>query len=176
VERLAAEEGIRIRSRESQAVVGRGSIGEKRVLLALPQTYMNASGEAVAALCQTNGIDPSDLCVVYDEIDLPLGTLRMRARGSSGGHRGMASIISSLETTEIPRLRVGVRGERYVKGQRELGDYVLDSFGKEERRRFDEATARAIEALRLWLTEGIDAAMRCANVPPSSPDPASGSD
>ena len=81
VEQLAAEEGIRIRSRESHALVGRGSIGGERVILALPQTYMNASGEAVSALCKKNGIDPSGLCVVYDDIDLPLGTLRMRARG-----------------------------------------------------------------------------------------------
>ena len=101
--------------------MGRGSIEGKRVLLALPQTYMNASGEAVLALCQKNGIDPSNLCIVYDEIDLPLGTLRMRARGSAGGHRGIASILSSLGTSEVPRLRVGVRGQRYVKGERAAG-------------------------------------------------------
>lgn len=176
LERLASEEGIAIRSRESRARVGRGSIGGERVLLALPQTYMNASGEAVSALCQKNGIDPSDLCVVYDEIDLPLGTLRMRARGSSGGHRGMESIIASLGTSEIPRIRIGVRGEHYVKGQRDLGDYVLESFAKEEREQFEDAVARTVHALRLWLSEGIDSAMRSANGKPSSPSPASDSD
>ena len=176
LERLAKEEGIGIRSRECQARVGRGSIGGERVLLALPQTYMNASGEAVSALCQKNGIDPSDLCVVFDDIDLPLGSLRMRARGSAGGHKGMASIISHLGTSEIARLRVGVRGDHYVKGTRALGDYVLEPFGKEERDSFDEAVARAVDALRLWLSDGIDSAMRKANVKPSSPGPASDPD
>ena len=176
VEQLASDEGIRIRSRESQALVGRGSIGGERVLLALPQTYMNASGEAVSALCQRNGIDPSGLCVVYDDIDLPLGTLRMRARGSAGGQKGMASIIAHLQTSDFPRLRVGVRGERYVKGERDLGDYVLEPFAKGERDLFGDAVARAVEALRLWLIQGTDSAMMRANQKPSSPGPASGPD
>ena len=84
MEALAAEEGIRIRSRECSSRVGRGKVGQTPVLLALPQTYMNASGEAVRALCQRHGVDPSSLCVVVDDIDLPLGTLRMRAKGSAG--------------------------------------------------------------------------------------------
>jgi PTH1 family peptidyl-tRNA hydrolase len=176
VEQLASNEGIRIRSRESQALVGRGSIGGERVLLVLPQTYMNASGEAVSALCQKNGIDPSGLCVVYDDIDLPLGTLRMRARGSAGGQKGMASIIAHLQTSDFPRLRVGVRGDRYVKGERDLGDYVLEPFAKGERDLFGDAVARAVEALRLWLIQGTDSAMMRANQKPSSPGPASGPD
>jgi peptidyl-tRNA hydrolase, PTH1 family len=175
VERLASQEGIRLRSRESHSRVGRGTIEGTRVLLALPQTLMNASGEAVAALCKSNGIDPSQVCVVFDEVALPLGTLRLRARGSAGGHRGMASIIDSLGTTEIPRLRVGVRGERYSK-QRDLADYVLEPFAREERKAFEEASEKAVEALRVWLSTGIDAAMKRANTKPSSPDPASGPD
>ncbi len=173
VERLAAEEGIRIRSREALSRVGRGTVAGTRVLLALPQTYMNASGEAVYVLCKKNGIDPSNLCVVLDDIDLPLGTLRMRARGSAGGQKGMASIISRLETAEFPRLRVGVRGERYRR-ERDLADYVLEPFTRGERQRFEDAIARAVEALGVWLAEGIGAAMRRANVKPSSPDPAAG--
>ena len=136
---------------------------------------MNASGEAVAALCKSNGIDPSQVGVVFDEVALPLGTLRLRARGSAGGHKGMASIIDSLGTTEIPRLRVGVRGERYSR-QRDLADYVLEPFAKEERKAFEEASEKAVEALRVWLSTGIDAAMKRANTKPSSPDPASGPD
>ena len=155
--------------------MGRGTVEGESVLLALPQTYMNASGEAVRALCQKNGIDPGDLCVVYDDIDLPLGTLRMRARGSAGGQKGMASIIDRLETSEFPRLRVGVRGERYTR-ERDLADYVLESFSKEERRHFEEAVERAVEALEVWVSQGIDPAMRIANQKPSSPDPASGPD
>jgi len=156
--------------------VGRGSIGGERVLLVLPQTYMNASGEAVSALCHKNGIDSSGLCVVYDDIDLPLGTLRMRARGSAGGQKGMASVIAHLGTPEIPRLRVGVRGSRYVKGERDLGDYVLEPFAKGERDAFEDGVARAVEALRLWLTHGIDSAMMRANWKPLSPGSASGPD
>lgn len=134
---------------------------------------MNASGEAVAALCKSNGIDPSDFCIVFDDVALPLGTLRLRARGSAGGQKGMASILSSLGTTEIPRLRVGVRGERYSR-QRDLSDYVLEPFAKEERDAVDESVERAVEALRVWLSDGIDAAMKRANQKPSSPDPAQG--
>jgi len=134
---------------------------------------MNASGEAVAALCKKNGIDPSDLCVVFDDIDLPLGTLRMRARGSSGGQKGMASIIASLGTPEIPRLRVGIRGDHYSR-ERDLGDYVLEPLSRGERERFEDAVAGAVAALRLWLAQGIDAAMKRANSKPSSPDAAPG--
>ena len=169
MERLASQENIRLRSRESRSRVGRGTIEGKRVLLALPQTLMNASGEAVFALCKSNGIEPSDVCIVFDEVALPLGTLRLRARGSAGGQKGMASIISSLGTTEIPRLRLGVRGERYSR-QRDLADYVLEPFPKEERDVFEGAVERAVEALRIWLSDGIDAAMKSANPKPSSPD------
>lgn len=169
VQKLASEEGIRIRSREGRSRVGRGPIAGQPVLLALPQTYMNASGEAVAALCQKNQVQPSDLCVVFDEIDLPLGTLRMRARGSAGGQKGIASVIASLDTPDFPRLRVGIRGERYSR-ERDLADYVLEPFARGERLLFEDSVARAVEALRLWLTEGIEAAMRHANPKPSSPD------
>jgi PTH1 family peptidyl-tRNA hydrolase len=149
VEALAAEEGIRIRSRECASRVGRGSVGGVPVLLALPQTYMNASGEAVSALCQKYDVEPADLCVVVDEIDLPLGTLRLRSGGSGGTQKGLRSVVAHLGTTEFPRLRVGIRAEREA---------------------YAGTVARAVEALRLWLTQGIDAAMRRANVSPSSPD------
>jgi peptidyl-tRNA hydrolase, PTH1 family len=130
---------------------------------------MNASGEAVRALCQKYGVDPSALCIVVDEIDLPLGALRMRARGSGGTQKGLRSVVSHLGTTEFPRLRVGIRGERYSR-ERDLADYVLEPFAKGERELFDQSVERAVDALRLWVTQGIDAAMRRANVLTSSPD------
>jgi PTH1 family peptidyl-tRNA hydrolase len=136
---------------------------------------MNASGEAVRALCQKNGIDPPDLCVVYDDIDLPLGTLRMRPRGSAGGQKGMKSVIASLGTSEFPRLRIGVRGERYSR-ERELADYVLEAFSKAEGELFAESVGRAVQALRVWIVEGPYPAMRIANHRPSSPGPASAPD
>lgn len=175
MEALAEQEGIRIRSREAQSRVGRGRIAGEPVVLALPQTYMNASGEAVSALCNKNGIEPSEVCVVSDDIDLPLGILRMRARGSAGGQKGIKSVISALGTSEFPRLRIGIRGERYTR-ERDLADYVLEPFAKGEREVFEDAIGRAKDALRIWITEGIDAAMRSANPKPSSPDPASGPD
>lgn len=169
VEKLAAEEGIRIRSREGKSRVGRGNVAGQSVMLALPQTYMNASGEAVRALCEKNGIDPDALCVVSDDIDLPLGALRMRARGSAGGQKGLKSVIERLGTTEFARLRVGVRGEHYSRDRDELADYVLEPFARGEREMFSESLDRAVEALRVWLSEGIDAAMRVANRKQSSP-------
>ena len=170
MEALAAEEGIRIRSRECASRVGRGNVGGVPVLLALPQTYMNASGEAVSALCHKYDVEPVDLCVVVDEIDLPLGALRLRRSGSGGTQKGLRSVVSHLGTTEFPRLRVGVRGERYSR-DRDLADYVLEPVAKAEREAYTDAVERAVEALRIWLTQGIDAAMRRANEQPSSPDP-----
>jgi peptidyl-tRNA hydrolase, PTH1 family len=139
------------------------------VLLALPQTYMNASGEAVSALCHKYDVEPADLCVVVDEIDLPLGALRLRRSGSGGTQKGLRSVVSHLGTTEFPRLRVGIRGEWYSR-ERDLADYVLEPVSKAEREAYADAVERAVEALRIWLTQGIDAAMRRANEQPSSPD------
>jgi len=139
------------------------------VLLALPQTYMNASGEAVSALCHKYDVEPADLCVVVDEIDLPLGALRLRRSGSGGTQKGLRSVVSHLGTTEFPRLRVGIRGERYSR-ERDLADYVLEPVAKAEREAYTDAVERAVDALRIWLTQGIDAAMRRANEQPSSPD------
>ena len=170
MEALAAEEHIRIRARECSSRVGRGRIGPESVLLALPQTYMNASGEAVSGLCQKHSVEPSELCVVVDDIDLPLGALRLRARGSAGTQRGLRSVVAHLGTTEFPRLRVGIRGERYSRERNDLADYVLEPVAKAEREAYEESIVRAVEALRLWLTQGIDAAMRRSNVLPSSPD------
>ncbi len=169
VEALAAAERIRFRSRECASRVGRGNVGGVPVLLALPQTYMNASGEAVSALCHKYGVEPADLCVVVDEIDLPLGTLRLRPSGSGGTQKGLKSVVTHLGTTEFPRLRVGIRGERYSR-ERDLADYVLEPVAKAERATYAEMVERGVEALRLWLTQGIDAAMRRANLQPSSPD------
>ena len=129
-----------------------------------------AAGEAVSGLCHKHSVEPSELCVVVDDIDLPLGALRLRARGSAGTQRGLRSVVAHLGTTEFPRLRVGIRGERYSRERNDLADYVLEPVAKAEREAYEESIVRAVEALRLWLTQGIDAAMRRSNVLPSSPD------
>lgn len=145
------------------------------MILALPQTMMNASGGAVAALCNSTGIEPSEICVVLDEVELPLGTLRLRGSGSAGGHNGMVSIISALGTNEFPRLRIGVRSTWYSK-QHDLADYVLDRFGRSEGQELKSTLERAAQSLRLWVSGDIDAAMKFANTKPSSPGSASDPD
>ena len=160
MERLAGREGIRIRSRESGSRVGRGSVGGRRVLLALPQTYMNASGEAVLALCQSNGIGPSEICVVSDDIDLPLGTLRMRPRGSAGGQKGLEDIIRRLGSQQVPRLRIGIGPPR--EGW-DVADFVLSRFEAEEVAVIDEVILTAADATETWVSLGMDACMNAFN-------------
>jgi PTH1 family peptidyl-tRNA hydrolase len=162
VDRLARGAGISVKRLECRALTGRGRIGEEPVVLAKPVTYMNASGEAVAGLLTKLKLGPEALLVVSDEIDLPLGTLRLKPGGSSAGQKGLKSVESCLGTREFARLRIGIRGERYSR-ERELGDYVLDRFSKSEREAADAALDRAADAVRTWVTDGIAAAMNRFN-------------
>lgn len=139
-----------------------GAFGE--VLLAQPQTYMNRSGYAVRCLVERHGFAPAELLVVFDDVHLPLGRLRLRRAGSPGGHRGMESILENLQTDEVPRLRLGVAGEGgEPEGGDELVDHVLAPFTPEERAAVDEIIARAADACEAWLAEGVDAAMNAFN-------------
>ena len=128
VDLLASRHGVALRARECQALVGRGRVAEEPVLLAKPQTFMNHSGEAVSGLLTKHGLDLSDLLVVSDDIDLPLGILRLRAAGSSGGQKGLRSIEQCVGSREYARLRIGIRGDHY-RGGGYLSDYVLERFG-----------------------------------------------
>jgi peptidyl-tRNA hydrolase, PTH1 family len=162
IDRLARGAGIAVKRVESRALTGRGRIGDEPVTLAKPITYMNASGEAVAGLLTKLKLEPGGLLVVADEIDLPLGVLRLKARGSSAGQKGLKSIESCLGTRDFARLRIGIRGERYSR-ERELGDYVLDRFARSERETVEAALDRAAEAVRTWVVLGLDAAMNRFN-------------
>jgi len=162
VDRVAREAGIAVKRLECRALTGRGRIGDEAVVLAKPVTYMNASGEAIAGLLTKLKLEPDALLVVSDEIDLPLGTLRLRPRGSSAGQKGLKSIEACLGTREFARLRIGVRGERYSR-EHELGDYVLDRFSKAERPIADASLDRAADAVRTWVLDGLDAAMNRFN-------------
>ncbi len=162
VDRLAGDEGIAVKRLDSRALTGRGRIGEEAVVLAKPVTYMNASGEAVSALLKKLNLAAEDLLVVSDDIDLPVGALRFKPKGSSGGQKGLRSIESMLGTNEFARLRVGIRGEHYTR-ENELSDYVLDRFSRSERPAIDETVARAAEAVRVWIASGITAAMNRFN-------------
>jgi len=131
-----------------------------QALLAKPLTYMNRSGEAVAALLRYYDIEPVDLLIVYDDIDLPFTRLRARARGSAGTHNGMRSVVERLGTTEFPRLRLGVgRGDR----RRDLADHVLAKFEPDERSELEMFVTRAADAAEMFAAKDITAVMNTFN-------------
>ncbi len=171
VEELGRRQGWPFRSQECDARVARGTLQEVEVLLAEPQTYMNASGGAVACLLGTYGRGPEDLLVVCDDVALPLGTLRLRTAGSDGGHRGLRSIAAALGTQSFARLRLGIGA-----GDEPLADHVLAEFGADQRAQALEAAARAAECIETALSKGLEAAMNRYNRKPETgpPEPARG--
>ncbi len=160
IARLAERAGIYVNEDEGFAEVGRGMLGRQRVLLARPYTYVNVSGEAVRDLRRRHRLRPEDILVVVDDLNLPLGRLRLRAGGSAGGHNGLRSIIEALGTTEFPRLRVGIG--RPPAGV-DPADFVLTRFSPEEERMVGEALERATDAVEATITEGLPAAMNRFN-------------
>ncbi len=134
------------------------------VTLCKPWTYMNNSGEAAAVLVDSLGLNPSELIVVYDEIQLPLGHLRLRRRGSDGGHNGLASVIEHLGTEDIPRLRCGVD---FSSEAPDLAEYVLSPFEEDEIPLAETMTKRAAEAVRAVMDVGYQQAMNIFNTPPT---------
>lgn len=135
---------------------GKAVIGGEKVILLKPQTFMNLSGESVRAAADFYKVDPDHIIVVYDDVSLDVGQLRIRTKGSAGGHNGIKNIISHLGTDVFPRIKVGV-GEK-PKGY-DLADYVLGHFSKEDRSIMEEGYEKAVEAIKLFLTGEIDAAM-----------------
>jgi len=156
VDLLAERHGIKIKKLKHKALVGEGMIAGKKVMLLKPQTYMNESGQSVRNALEYYGVSTEDLVVVYDDVDLPLGTLRIRKKGSAGSHNGMKSIIYLLEDDGFPRFRLGIGAER---GQVPLSDYVLSGFPEERLDEMRDAVIRCVDALELMLTDGIDVAM-----------------
>jgi PTH1 family peptidyl-tRNA hydrolase len=161
VEELARRWGISADHLECNALVGGGVDG--RPWLARPQTYMNRSGYAARCLLERHGLDPAEILVVYDEVNLPLGRLRLRRSGSPAGHRGLESILENLRTDQIPRLRLGVAGPDGPPPGPGLPDFVLAPFEEAERETVGEMVARAADACEAWLREGADAAMNRFN-------------
>lgn len=161
IDRLAEEEGIRMAEKKHRAIVGRGVIAGRPALLAKPQTYMNLSGESIRELVNFYKADAeTELIVISDDVSLDLGQLRIRKKGSAGGHNGLKSIIANLGTDGFCRIRMGVgqKPEHY-----DLADYVLGHFTQPERKIMDEAALRAADAVRLILADGPDAAMNRYN-------------
>lgn len=157
VEALAHAHGLAFsRQKRMKARIARGQIGDRPVLLAKPQTFMNLSGKTVARLQRAHEIPPERILVVYDDLDLPLGRLRLRPEGGSGGHKGMRSIIEVLGTLAFPRLRVGIDRP---PGSTDPAEYVLQPFDEDQRCLHTEVIARAMAAIECWLADGIVAAM-----------------
>lgn len=160
VERLAIAWGLAFGKRQKRALVALSTAHGRRVILARPQTFMNESGRAVAPLARFYKVQPVCLLVVYDDLDLPLGMLRLRPEGGSGGHKGVRSIIEHLGTQNFPRLRIGVGRP---PGQMDPAAYVLQDFAADERPLRDEALERAVVAIQAWLREGLEVAMEQYN-------------
>lgn len=163
--RLARQHRINLDRRQDQARTGTGVIAGTEVLLAKPQTYMNASGVAVARLMRKNNLGPDDLIVIHDDLDLPLGKIRVRRNSSAGGHNGIKSIIASLGTQDFTRIRVGISRPPAEGETREdsIVDYVLGDFSDEDLKIVEDSIRRVTEAAVCLLTEGLTAAMNKFN-------------
>ncbi len=161
IDKLADRYNISVEGRKSRALVGKGIIEGQKVLLVKPQTFMNLSGESIRGLVDYYKIDPeTELLVVYDDISLDVGQLRIRKKGSAGGHNGIKNIIAQLDTQVFARIKVGV-GEK-PKGY-DLADYVLGHFSKAEREMMEDGYENALEAIKLFLSDEIDQAMNLYN-------------
>ncbi len=157
IDALAREYTISVDYRKSRALIGKGIIEGQKVLLVKPQTYMNLSGESIRALTDYYKIDEeTELIVIYDDVSLDPGRIRIRKKGSAGGHNGIKSIISHLGTQVFLRVKVGV-GEK--PKQYDLADYVLGHFSAEEKEKMEEGYRQAVEAVKYMVTDRVDEAM-----------------
>jgi PTH1 family peptidyl-tRNA hydrolase len=162
IDKLASDAGASVKRRECRSLVGSAALEGQRVRLAKPQTYMNLSGEAVACLIakyELNDVAQS-LIVITDDLALPFGSIRLRARGSAGGHNGLKSIIGTLGTSEFVRLRIGIQPEHRIDDAK---GFVLDEFRRGQRREVKEVLERSAEALRSVLRDGMAKAMSLYN-------------
>jgi len=155
-DRLAERHGIRITRRDSRALVGVGEIDGQAVMLAKPQTFMNLSGTSLAPLMEKHGIEPGRLVVVYDELDLPWMAVKIKPKGSAAGHNGMKSVIQSLKTSEIVRMRLGIHpGHPLNSG----ADFVLAPIRRSQRKELEELVDYAADGVRSIIAEGVEKAM-----------------
>jgi len=166
VDLLAENHGIKVNKIRHKALVGEGMISGQKVLLAKPQTFMNLSGNSVREIVEYYKTDPQQMIVVYDDVDIEMGRIRIRKRGSAGSHNGMKSIIYDIKSDDFPRIRIGIGAERRMG----LADYVLGGFGKDEKGIMENAVTRAAQAIERILSSGIDDAMNEFNVWESNAD------
>ncbi len=160
VDLMARRWGIPASDRRAKAVLGQGRHAGQKIVLAKPRTFMNNSGEGIVYLLTRFGAQPEDLVIIYDDMELPVGHLRLRPSGSDGGHKGMRSIIASLKTTNFPRLRVGIG---HPPEGMDVVEYVLSGFLEDESKAMDRAVKNVVAAADCILEESIDVAMNRFN-------------
>jgi PTH1 family peptidyl-tRNA hydrolase len=166
---FASKYGIRVEEEKFKALTGKGVVNGQKVILVKPLTYMNLSGEALRAVCDYYKIDPeTELIVLYDDIALPVGALRVRPKGSAGGHNGIKNIIQHLGSEVFPRIRVGV-GEK--PSRMDLADYVLGHFSKEEQAAEAEAYEKVADAICMIMEDKLEEAMNKYNRKVALPEP-----
>lgn len=153
---VSERHSVTLKQHRGVALVGWGMLDGVRLGVAKPLTFMNRSGRAVQDVCKYYDVLPDDVLVVYDDLNLPLGNIRLRTSGSAGGHNGLQNVIDVLKTDEFPRLRLGIGGE-FARGRQV--DYVLSRFSSADRELVDEMVVRAREACELFVREGPEAAM-----------------
>jgi PTH1 family peptidyl-tRNA hydrolase len=157
---LSAKYGIKVNRLKHKALIGEGDIKGKRVLLVKPQTFMNLSGESINEIAEWYKLPMENIVVIYDDVDLPVGAIRIRPKGSSGTHNGMKSVIYQLRSDEFPRIRIGI-GK--APEEWDLADYVLSRFGREEETEIAKSIERAAEAAAMIVQSGVEAAMNRYN-------------
>jgi PTH1 family peptidyl-tRNA hydrolase len=163
LDEIAARHNFQFDQTRSKGMIARGELAGVNVALVKPQTYMNLSGEAVGPIARFYKIPPEKILVAFDDVDLPLATLRLRPKGGAGGHKGMRSIIQHLGINDFPRIRLGI--DRPA-GRMPVEAYVLQKFSADEWQAMTVTYNRAVDAVGTVLSQGIDAAMNLFNVPP----------
>jgi PTH1 family peptidyl-tRNA hydrolase len=159
IDRLAESNAIRVSRKENMSQVGLGAIKAKQVALAKPQTYMNLSGPSAKGLLERYELKPDRLILVYDELDLPWGSLKIKPKGSAAGHKGAKSVIAALGTSEFVRVRIGIDPGNSVDGE----SFVLRPFKKSQKQEVDDAVTRAAEAVESIIAEGVEKSMTVFN-------------
>ena len=165
---FARKQGIRFDKKQGFARIGTGEVAGSKIVLARPQTYMNSSGQSVSRLIQRFNIDLNDLLVIHDDLDLPLGKIRIRHGGSSGGHKGVESIITELGSQDFSRLRIGIGRPGIAESSAEISEadtiaYVLSDFTPDEKQTIAKVIPKVSEAILCFLTDGPTAAMNKYN-------------
>ena len=166
VDEVARRHDVRCSRHRFRSLTGSGQVNGEKLVLVKPQTFMNLSGAAVAEVVKWYACEPADVLVACDDFHLALGQIRIRRKGSAGGHHGLASIIEALGTTEFPRMRLGIG----VEGRRRDKDFVLSTFGAGEKDAVGIMTQKAADGVDVWLRDGISRAMDICNARPKAAD------